>query len=193
MNQYTDQELKLALTAGDRKAYEFLFRKFYQALSRFSLKLVGSEATAEDVVQEVFVALWEKHDQLSIKGELKSYLFAAVRYASINHLRQHQRQINLVPQQTADVIDESASEIPEYLIKKVYQAIEQLPEKCRLIFILSRQGGLTYKEIAEELDISVKTVEAQMGIAFKKIRSFLKTHSNDFVNWVLIICLTLGV
>ena len=163
---------------GDLKAYEILFKSQYPAISRYAFKIVRDSTVAEEIAQDIFLYIWEKREQIHITGSLTSYLYSAAKNKCINWLKLELPRI----QSTQDVSDtdimEQASEVNlernEEIKRIINQSIEVLPRKCKEIFILSRYGGLTYEEIAEDLDLSKKTVENQMGIALKKLRETLK-------------------
>ncbi len=171
---------------GDTVAFEQIFKKYYNDLARFCFTLVRDETVAEEITQEVYIYLWEKKEVIEISSSLKSYLFSAVKNKSINYIKYE------LPKQRV-LIDISDSLLVEgvffheksdtiRLKKKIQVAINQLPEKCKQIFLLSRYGGMTYKEIAEDLDLSVKTVENQMSIALKKLRDSLETDLKNYLN-----------
>lgn len=136
---------------------------------------------AEEVVQEVFISLWERRKEIVITHSVKSYLVSSVRNRSINYLKlqlpKDRRKEDLDDFHIALTASSDTSGL-EYneLYDIIQEAINQLPEKCKAIFILSREEGLTYKEIADELSLSLKTVENQMGIALKKLRAALKPY-----------------
>lgn len=171
-------------------SFEDLFRQNYADLCRYALKLTRNEQVAEEVVQEVFISFWERRHSIAITHSVKSYLLSSVRNRSINYLK-----LQLPKDNRKEDIDDhhiiltasggaSGMEYDE-LYQQVQQAIDQLPEKCKAIFILSREEGLTYKEIAEQLSLSLKTVENQMGIALKKMRAALKPYLGQLVGILL--------
>lgn len=185
MNLTEDRELYLKLREGDERAFQVLFRKYYQAMCHFANQFVTNHETAEEIVQEMFVKLWEKRSVLNIETSVKHYLFRSVRNHCLNQI-QHEK----IKKQYASKVLESASQeinpddyfLEVGLIKKIEQSIDSLPPKRREIFRLSREQGMKYKEIAEVLDISVKTVEAQMGLALKHLREELKDFSNYLIS-----------
>jgi len=161
----------------NESSYEELFRKWYTPLCKMIFRIIKDKDKTEDIVQEVFVKLWEKRTELKIETSLKSYLYRASINASYNYLEKNKRY----PTHT---IDELTIQIPSQLNpeneinaleleKKINDALLLLPEACREIFILSRQEAMSYKEIAETLDISIKTVENQMGKALRIFREQL--------------------
>lgn len=158
----------------DKNSFELLFRENYAELVNFGFKYVKDQDVAEELVQSMFLNLWEKSAKIEIRTSIKSYMFGAVRNAALNHIK-HQK----VTQSYADAhqhLGVSNHDDPlEYdeLKEKIDMALQRIPEKCREIFELSRFEGKRYKEIAEELGISLKTVENQMGKALRILREEL--------------------
>jgi RNA polymerase sigma-70 factor (ECF subfamily) len=162
---------------GDLKAFRRFFEELYPELVNYAYKIIRIEATAEEIVQEVFIYIWEKREVSSISSTLKGYVYSAVKNRCINFIKLELPKA----QATADIedtdlsvemesLDHHNTELLEALID---EAVQQLPPKCKNIFLLSRAAGLTYEEIADELEISIKTVENQMSIALKKLRKAL--------------------
>ena len=174
----TDTELFDALRNGEASALDELFRRYYVSLCRTSIRLVRDEATAEDVVQEFFAQMWTKRTGLPANTTaVGSYLRTSVRNRSLNYLRDRKR----IP-----VDDDELPEVPadrglqpgavlenEELQQRINDAIDRLPERCRLIFVMSKIEDMSHREIAAGLDISVKTVENQMTRAYKFLREYL--------------------
>jgi RNA polymerase sigma-70 factor (ECF subfamily) len=156
-------------------AFEAMFRKFQPGLVRFAFVHLRSQEDAREVVQEVFINVWDKRDQLSFDEELKYYLFRAVKNACLNLIKK--RRLETVSLEEAlTAAEEQLGEDTETQrrFKAVMAQIDQLPEMCREIFLMSRMEGLSHKEIAEILEIAPKTVENQIGIGLKKIREGMK-------------------
>lgn len=166
-----------------RKYYDL----YYDQLCHFLNFYTQDITVIEDVVQEVYLKLWENRDEIEIQY-IKTYLFHAAKNKVLNHLRDEQNRHYLLEnwfnQQKQEKQGKECYDLEQFTTL-LYKAIDQLPEKCREIFLLSRQEKLTYKQIAEKLDISVKTVEAQMGIALKRIRETLATASFSFLFWLV--------
>lgn len=165
------------LRAGDRDAFEEVFRANYGRLADYARGLVGSQDAAEDVVQEVFVTLWTKRGSVSSPDNLVAYLFRSVRNRGLNFLR-HQRLVtDFRSRKAAEGVPQAAPADREAVDAEIAEAlaaaVDALPPRCREVFQLSRERGLTYPEIAETLGISIKTVETQMGRALKAIRARL--------------------
>lgn len=163
--------------AARERAFDACFRANYAGLYRFARRLLRSAVMAEDVLQDVFLYVWERHEIIDEATPTSAYLYRAVHNAAVNRLR-HQRIEHRFAEREARVAVTSAAPPEavdqEALARAVYEAIEALPERCRLIFTLSRQEDLTYQEIAETLGLSVKTVEAQMSRAFRLLRESLE-------------------
>jgi RNA polymerase sigma-70 factor (ECF subfamily) len=173
----SDIELFNNIQKHHKPAFDELFRRYYSPLCRFALKITNSEEKSEEAVQEFFVRLWEHRNNLLISQSVASYLFKSVRLKVYEQFRSEQikeKHEETFAQNLSFIDEDDNNEFDSYqLACLIWGAVDQLPEKCRQIFKLSRDEGLTYNEIAEHLGISAKTVENQMGIAFKKLREIL--------------------
>jgi RNA polymerase sigma-70 factor, ECF subfamily len=157
-----------------QQAFEALFRKFQPGLVRFAYIHLRSQEDAREVVQEVFINIWDKRGQLQFDAELKYYLFRAVKNACLNLIKKRRLDtVSLEEGMTAAEELTKDEHDTQHRFKSVMAQIEQLPEMCREIFLMSRMEGLSHKEIAEILEIAPKTVENQIGIGLKKIREGL--------------------
>ncbi len=177
MTNKDDQSLAQLLIRGDERAFECIFKKYYPALCASSYHYLGDHEDAEEMVQTVFVRIWEKRSTLPSDISIKHYLFRAVRNHCLNHLQHEKiksRHAEQVLKNSGDDDVYSDSVIEPDWGAKIDEAISLLPPKRLEIFRLSREEGLKYKEIAEQMNISVKTVEAQMGLALKFLREKLK-------------------
>lgn len=196
INQYkacSDTELLSFLAADNKAAFEFMFNKFNAELYRFAFRYVKSKEVAEEIVQDVFVAIWQKRKEFQLTGSLSSYLYTSIKHRSLNYLKSQFARYSFEDVDN-DVHAANHSNTEEQyttaeLEQIINQAIDSLPEKCRIIFNLSRQEGLTYKEIAEQLAISSKTVEAQMGIALKKLRQSLLPYLGSVIMLIILLLL----
>jgi len=174
------EQLIITLKAGDLTAFEMLFRTYYQPLCKYAFTFVQDRDEAEEIVQSTFLNIWEKRESLSIHTGIKPYLYAMVRNACLNVLKhekikqQHATMEMAVAERSVESVARTimASELET----KIYRAMDQLPEQCRLIFKLSRFEELKYAEIAQQLHISIKTVENQMGKALRIMREQLKDY-----------------
>jgi RNA polymerase sigma-70 factor, ECF subfamily len=183
--ELTADQLIITLRAGDITAFEMLFRTYYQPLCNYAYSFVQDRDEAEEIVQATFLSVWEKRDALSIHTGVKPYLYAMVRNASLNVLKHEKiKQQHVVGElAVAEKSVESVSRtvIASELENRIHKALDKLPEQCRLVFKLSRFEELKYAEIAEQLNISIKTVENQMGKALKIMREQLKDYLPLFI------------
>ncbi len=159
---------------------EFLYKKYYSELCRTSFKYIGNEQIAEETVQDIFVNIWNKRFEIDITTSLKSYIYKSVINASINYVKSKIARIKKNENSIEDFengksfVDEEMDKLD--LEQVLYKAINKLPEKCRNIFSLNRFAGLTQKEIAVKMEISIKTVETQIAIALKKLKVELEKY-----------------
>lgn len=189
MDLTQDKENFIKLQEGNEQAFKTLFEKYYSSLCLFARQYLKESEAAEEAVQDMFVKIWEKRQSLHIETSVKNYLFRAVRNHCLNQI-QHEK---IKAQYVGKVIDAAHQEInPDHffvevdLLERIEKSINSLPPKRQEIFRLSREQGLKYKEIADQLNISVKTVEAQMGQALKVLREELKEYSNHLIGLFLL-------
>ncbi|MEX1240457.1 MAG: RNA polymerase sigma-70 factor [Cyclobacteriaceae bacterium] len=175
-----EQLQKDALSVGDITAFEMLFRTYYQPLCHYAYTFLQDREDAEEIVQSTFLLVWEKRETLAIRTSVRPYLYAMVRNACLNVIKHEKirqkhagEEIALADRSHDSVTHTVVSNELEYRIKV---AMEELPEQCRMVFKLSRFEELKYSEIAEQLHISVKTVENHMGKALKIMREQLKDY-----------------
>lgn len=173
----SDREIIGGIRNGDIGQFESLFRSTYTSLVNYARTILKDQDTAEEIVQDLFYVLWRDRKKINIITSLKGYLFRAVYNKSMHYL-EHQKVIKRHAGKAAtgvsiDTVD--PVEVMKYneLHEKIGKIIGKLPERCAKIFCMSRFEGLKYAEIAEELSISVKTVEANMGKALKEFRNEL--------------------
>lgn len=177
MTKITDPIIFQQIRKGDEVAFSRLFDGYYTALCFFAAKYLRDLDLSRSLVQQVFVDLWVKREKTGVTSSVKSYLYQSVKNRCIDYLRKEKstseiseivENINQTP--FRDLVEEAE------LNDRINASINQLPEKCREIFLLCRFEGLKYAEIAKKLNISVKTVEMQMGIALKKLRENLSDY-----------------
>jgi RNA polymerase sigma-70 factor (ECF subfamily) len=171
-----ERELLDRLRQGNDAAYEAIFRQWYGPLVATTAALLRDSAAAEEVVQDVLLELWRRRESLTLEQSLRAYLFQATRNRALNYLRRQRVEARGEPtiaasMPTPDQADAEARQAE--LREAIHSAIAGLPDRCREVFELSRIQGLKYTEIATELGISVKTVEAQMGKALRVMREKL--------------------
>lgn len=159
--------------------FEGLFRTYYKPLHAYALSILKEMDQAEEIVQQVFVHLWEKQDQLGINQSATAYLYRAVHNRCLNQLKHEKVKAAYQQYSKLRPVDypSAASRIQlSELQAKLDEALSALPEQCRTIFQLSRFEALRYQEIADRLSISVKTVENQMGKALRLLREKLADY-----------------
>lgn len=180
MNETTDLKLISSLKKGNHEAFDALYGKYAEGLYAFITSILKSPADAEEIVQNVFVKIWERRNAIEEKFSFKSYLFTIAYRDVISHIRKQNLLASIHTGNSEDIMvndDHAELEIEFFNIEKIYQDIlENLPEKRKEIFRLSREKGLSNKEIAAHLNISVKTVENQMTAALRTFREKLSRY-----------------
>jgi len=175
-----EQHIRAALVEGRQDAFEKMFKAWYNPLCNYAYGFLSSKDESEETVQNVFTQLWEKRKEITIETSLKSYLYRAVRNSSLNVLK-HQKVKKEHATHTLRTENRSHESVTGKVIAKeleqrIEEAMMRLPEQCRLVFRLSRFEELKYGEIADQLNISVKTVENQMGKALRIMREELSEY-----------------
>ncbi len=170
----SEQEIIGAIKEGNERIFEETFRKYYQSLCNYANSILKEMDEAEEVVQNLFLSIWEKRSDLEISISLKSYLYRAVHNHCLNRIK-HLKVREEYQQYAVNFYDASYESVSQTVMKneletKIEEAIKKLPEQCRLIFRMSRFEELKYHEIAEQLELSPKTVENQIGKALKILR-----------------------
>lgn len=189
MNQPEEKVLFEKIKKSDVKAFETLFHFYYGYLCLYAQKIIKNEAASEEIVQDFFVKLWEKREQLTIETSVKNYIFRSVKNLCLNFIQHNKTKENYVrliisESENSTSFEENFPEID--LVGKIEESIQMLPEKRREIFRLSREEGLKYREIAKKLNISVKTVETQMSLAIKSLRDNLSKYKTFFTFFLYI-------
>ncbi len=171
----SERDLIERVRDGDQLALEQIFHRHYNGLCRFTLALTRSADDVEDLVQDIFVRIWTNRALWNPKGSVSAYLYKAARNQSVNFIKSRKTNSSarfvegdvLPADAPGDLMDEMAN---KDIFAAIGEAIERLPERCRSVFVLNRQEGLTYAEIARVLEISEKTVENQISHALKVLR-----------------------
>lgn len=179
----SDQLWLAALQKGDAAALRSIFDRYYPPLLGDIYRLIPDEDTCKDLAQEVFVELWRKRGELDIHTSLRAYLRRAGVNRALNHIKTQRRTVLDAPEGRVDIVDDTDWELQrqdhqENLEHALREAIDQLPEKCRVVFSLSRFEHLSHREIADELGISVKTIENQITRAMRLLRAALAKYSD---------------
>lgn len=172
---YNEKELLSELRRGNQQSLRLIYNSSWKPLFISAYNMLKDREACEDVVQEVFLHLWQNRKTLLIHTSLKSYLFTAVRFQVLRRIRRDQKKLEII----ADLAPSAPYRSPledlegKDTLLRLKTAVNSLPEKCKLIYQLSREQFYTHKEIAAKLHISEKTVENQLTIALKRIKKVL--------------------
>ena len=168
---------------GNESAFEKLYHIYYDRLFRFAMHIVKNEMCSEEVVSDVLLNIWRKREKLPSITDLDAYLFRSVKNKALHYIDKENRrpkseELSVTIEYMPDDSDPEKLMINDELNKILTDAIESLPEKCRIIFKLAREDEFKYKKISKILGISVKTIDAQMRIAKQKIEEALKKYDS---------------
>lgn len=192
--QGTGEDLDIfnALRAGDKKRFEVFYKKYYKQLFTVAYRYVRHTETAEEIVHDVFINIWNKADQLNIQTSMKSYLFRSIVNSSLNHIKKEKTLMNkqsayeIAHEKEMELAGDEVSDAEEALLKGLEDALALLPEKCKQVMYLSRFGKLKQQEIANQLEISIKTVKNHLTYGFKKLREHLEKHQQLTI-WIMLL------
>lgn len=174
----TAQLFERFIQNADATAFSDLYHRYHKRLLVYATKILNSTELAEEVVLDVFMHFWTNRSRLQIHTSFESYLFRSVRNLAFDYLKHYRHELHLheITPEVANSLplseDRLADQYDYQIVSNFIETnISALPKRCRLIFRMSREEGLMYREIAEKLNLSIKTVEAQMGRALKMLRS----------------------
>jgi RNA polymerase sigma-70 factor (ECF subfamily) len=179
-NRYYEQKLIESIQKGDENAFRKLFLKYYDPLCNFVWRYTRSKAISEDIVQNVFTSMWAFRNSLNVQRSVRSYLYQSVKNEALDYIK-HQKVVlkfSSTMVRSEERIMDLEFDNPEDIrfINAAREAIDKLPDRACQIYKLHREDGLTYREIAEVMDISVKTVESQMTRALNILRNRLNEY-----------------
>ncbi|MBC7425568.1 MAG: RNA polymerase sigma-70 factor [Bacteroidia bacterium] len=181
----TDTDLYIEVKAGSGTAFETLFKRYYSTLCSYAGKIIKNSDASEEIVQDCFVKLWEKRANINIDSSVKSYLYRSVHNACLNGIKHEaikDTYKNLQAQHYSSSFAFATDALhASELQTSIQKAIDTLPPQCKTIFTMSRFEELSYREIAEILNLSIKTIENQMGKALKIMRLQLAGYLNLFI------------
>ena len=177
-NKLSDVQLTTLLKTGDHAAFTEIYDRYWKKMFVLAGQKLDDPDEAKEIVQQIFVRFWERRAEIEIQGSLSAYLSMSVKYRIINALDKHYVRKNYIDNlSVTSEIDNSTQEWLDFeeVKERLAALVSDLPEKCRLVFVMSREQGLSQKQIAKELDISEKTVEAHLGKAIKSLKTGLKS------------------
>lgn len=177
VNKFIDMDLVVRLQNNEEQALTIIYKQYWETMYLAAYNLVKDKSVCEDIVQEVFISLWQRRSKLQIKVSLKSYLYTSTVYKVYDHFNKNKKMVKEELFDNFDSkIDTSNPEtklMHQELLHHLNSIIEILPDKCKEVFQLSRENMLTNKEIAEQLNISQRTVEGHISKALKILRDSL--------------------
>jgi RNA polymerase sigma-70 factor, ECF subfamily len=196
---HSDETLIAEIQSGNKEAFEVLYRAYYSNLCTFLYRYIATPTICEELIQDLFMNIWIQRNTWNPKGPVSSYLYKSAKNRALDYLKHLEVEERYLKSQKISLISDEVPghSIPESILSeenncdfkelsfRVEKAILTLSPKSRMIFKLSRDDGLTYREIAEFLDISVKTVETQMGRALQKLRSKLTPFLSILLLYIL--------
>jgi RNA polymerase sigma-70 factor (family 1) len=197
------KQLQIRVEQSNQKAFEDLYRLFFPRLYNFAMLYVHKKEAAEEIVNDVMVKIWEKRDAINTIENLETYLFVAVRNHCLNYLQKYSHyHVSVEPEtglaEVVSINDPSKDLEWKEINVKLHLAIEQLPDQCRTVFKLIKEEGFKYKQVAEILNLSPRTVETQLFRAIKKLDAVLhvyiektggKKNKNLLTGLLMVICL----
>jgi RNA polymerase sigma-70 factor (ECF subfamily) len=168
----TDEQLLRAIAHSEHEALELLYTRYWQQLFMVAYNVLKNKSACEDIVQEAFLQIWQRRQKLDIQTSLEAYLFSMIRYSVFRYIKKEQAHSQVFEnlEDRLHCITPEDIVVEKNIRSQLAVVVNSLPEKCREVYILSREEHLTHHEIANRLNISTKTVENQITIALKKIR-----------------------
>ncbi|TSD64041.1 RNA polymerase sigma-70 factor [Inquilinus sp. KBS0705] len=172
--EYSDSTVITLLKQGSEKVFEKVFKDHFKTLHSYAYTFLKDDELAEEVVQNVFCRIWERREQLKTDGSIKAYLYRSVHNECLNYIK-HQKvkagfQVYYAAEMEQSEDNSSKKVMANELEKHIQKAMSELPQQCRIIFQMSRFDQLKYQQIADEMGLSIKTIENQMGKALKLMR-----------------------
>ena len=168
-----DSQFWVAVQENDPFAFERIFRKYYKALCGYVLGILGDEGQAEDVVQEVFIYFWEHREELKVENSLRAYLYTSVRHRALKLLQKQaliQKHSSKLTEFVEYMLSTEYTFEEEKAISKMKEVLQELPQQCLKVFLMSNLEEKKYSEIADELGISINTVKSHITKAYRMIR-----------------------
>lgn len=183
-----NEKIRLLLSAiaftNDQAAYKELFLLLHSRLKQFAYSILKSQEEAEELVSDLFIKVWEKRNQLTTIESPLLYFYTSAKNLAFNRISKQKRQPSLPPEEwlvqlNSIYFDPEQLMMTEEMMRQIRQAINNLPPRCRVIFKLVKEDGLKYREVAELLQLSIKTVEAQMAIALRRLGKYMHLEFSE--------------
>jgi RNA polymerase sigma-70 factor (ECF subfamily) len=183
LSAYTDAKLFSLVKKGDKEAFDCIYRKYWPVLLDEAFRRLKSREESEEIVQELFIYLWVNRERIQLTHSFSTYISTALKYRVFNHIRRsvveekHLTHMVKNGSHSTEMVEESV--LYNELQSAYEKEIKNLPERCRIVYQLRREEDLSFKEIADRLDISVNTVDKQLGKALKRLREKLKEYHSS--------------
>jgi RNA polymerase sigma-70 factor (ECF subfamily) len=166
--------INLIAVSDNHAAYKELFILLHSRLKQFSYSIVKSQEEAEELVSDIFIKLWEKREKLTSIDKPLLYFYTMAKNLALNRLQKQKKQVDLRPEEwlvqlNSIYLNPEELMMTAEMLKQIKKAVNELPPRCKLIFKLVKEDGLKYREVAELLQLSIKTIEAQMAIALRRL------------------------
>ncbi len=180
-----------SMAEGDKQAFRYFFERYYEELCNLVNIYLHDPDISEEIVQDIFIRFWEMKEQISINTSVKAYLLKSSRNKCLNYIRDQKRKFDIHEEirKLADPVHEISDEFldAEQLREIINHSVNRLPDRMREIFLLRNEQNYSYREIAEKLKITEKTVENQMALALKKLREYLRPAYNKIFTFLLVL------
>jgi len=194
VSEMTEEDFDIidALKKQDKRRFELFYKKYYRPLLTVAYRYVENTEIAEEIVHDVFITIWNKAGQLNIQSSMKSYLFRSIVNSSLNHIKKEKKQLEkqsaykIAQERDLENGTDETNEADEALLKGLEDALALLPEKCKQVMYLSRFGKLKQQDIADQMEISIKTVKNHLTYGFKKLREHIEKHQQLTI-WVMLL------
>lgn len=194
VSEMTEEDFDIidALKKQDKRRFELFYKKYYRPLLTMAYRYVENTEIAEEIVHDVFITIWNKAGQLNIQSSMKSYLFRSIVNSSLNHIKKEKKQLEkqsaykIAQERDLENGTDETNEADEALLKGLEDALALLPEKCKQVMYLSRFGKLKQQDIADQMEISIKTVKNHLTYGFKKLREHIEKHQQLTI-WVMLL------
>ncbi len=176
--------LKRIAVANDQRAYKQLFLLLHDPLSKFAYSILKSKEESEELISDLFIRIWEKRSNLTVIDTPRLYFYTTTKNMALSRISRQKKQAGINPENWLITLNSiyfnpEKLMITEEILRQIQLSVNSLPPRCRLIFKLVKEDGLKYREVAELLHLSIKTVETQMAIALRRIGKCMQMELRD--------------